>query len=243
MKLIKLDAIDSTNDYLKQLSTYSDTENFTVVIAKEQTNGKGQMGSKWESEKNKNLIVSILIKNILSDSNQIFNLNIAISSAIFNALKSFQIPNLSIKWPNDILSGKEKIAGILIENIIKADSQIFSIIGFGINVNQTNFDNLINANSLKNIINKELDINSLLVKIIDCIKENIELLKDKQENLLWENYNNLLFRKSIPTVFEDSNHNKFMGIIQEVSRNGKLILALEDNLIQDFEIKKIKMLY
>lgn len=243
MKLIKLDAIDSTNDYLKQLSTYSDTENFTVVIAKEQTNGKGQMGSKWESEKDKNLIVSILIKNILSDSNQIFNLNIAISSAIFNALKSFQIPNLSIKWPNDILSGNEKIAGILIENIIKADSQIFSIIGFGINVNQTNFDNLINANSLKNIINKELDINSLLVKIIDCIKENIELLKDKQENLLWENYNNLLFRKSIPTVFEDSNHNKFMGIIQEVSRNGKLILALEDNLIQDFEIKKIKMLY
>lgn len=243
MKLIKLDAIDSTNDYLKQLSTYSNTENFTVVIAKEQTNGKGQMGSKWESEKDKNLIVSILMKNILSDSNQIFNLNIAISNAIFNALKSFQIPNLSIKWPNDILSGNEKIAGILIENVIKADGQIFSIIGFGINVNQTNFDNLINANSLKNIINKELDINSLLVKIIDCIKENIELLKDKQENLLWENYNNLLFRKSIPTVFEDSNHNKFMGIIQEVSRNGKLILALEDDLIQDFEIKKIKMLY
>ncbi len=243
MKLIKLDAIDSTNDYLKQLSTYSDTENFTVVIAKEQTNGKGQMGSKWESEKDKNLIVSILIKNILSDSNQIFNLNIVISNAIFNALKSFQIPNLSIKWPNDILSGNEKIAGILIENIIKADGQIFSIIGFGINVNQTNFDNLINANSLKNIINKELDINSLLVKIIDCIKENLELLKDKQENLLWENYNNLLFRKSIPTVFEDSNHNKFMGVIQTVSRNGKLILALEDDLIQDFEIKKIKMLY
>ena len=76
MKLIKLDAIHSTNDFLKELSQQEYLDNFTVVTAKSQTHGKGQMGSIWDSESGKNLIFSILIKETVFNINDIFNLKI-----------------------------------------------------------------------------------------------------------------------------------------------------------------------
>ena len=65
MRLVKLDAIDSTNDFLKDWARREMVENFTVVTAENQTKGRGQMGAVWNSESGKNLIVSILIKNII----------------------------------------------------------------------------------------------------------------------------------------------------------------------------------
>ena len=88
MKLIKLDAIDSTNDFLKALSGKQLLENFTVVSAENQTNGKGQMGAKWDSEIGKNLIVSVLIKDVLKNNTEIFDLNVAIALAIISSLTS-----------------------------------------------------------------------------------------------------------------------------------------------------------
>ena len=136
MSLIKLSAIDSTNDYLKVLSRNQIIENFTTVVAEKQTQGKGQMGATWISEEGKNLIMSILVKDYLIHTNAIFNLNIAFSLAVITALKKKNIPDLSIKWPNDILSGGKKISGILIENSIKSNKIYSTIIGTGINISQ-----------------------------------------------------------------------------------------------------------
>ncbi len=88
MKLIKLDAIDSTNEFLKGLSSKQDLENFTVVTAENQTKGKGQMGSVWTSEAGKNLIMSVFVKDSLSDVSQIYNLNIAVALAVIESLES-----------------------------------------------------------------------------------------------------------------------------------------------------------
>src|SRR4051812_14072234 len=115
MKLIKLDAIDSTNDFLKSLSSQDELENFTVVTAENQTKGKGQMGAKWQSESGKNLIMSVLVKDFLFDNEQVFNLSIIVATSVIEVLKTFDIPELSIKWPNDIMSYTKKIGGILIE--------------------------------------------------------------------------------------------------------------------------------
>ena len=82
MKLIKLDAIDSTNDFLKALASQDELDNFTVVTAENQTKGKGQMGSKWQSESGKNLIMSALVKDFLYDNEQVFNLSIIFSLAV-----------------------------------------------------------------------------------------------------------------------------------------------------------------
>ena len=184
MKLIKLDAIDSTNEFLKGLSNKQELENFTVVTAENQTKGKGQMGAVWASEAGKNLIMSVLVKGFLSDICEIYNLNIAVSLAVINVLETSKIPGLSIKWPNDILSYNKKIGGILIENSIKSDGKIISIVGLGLNVNQTNFENLPKASSLAVICNAQFDKEELLFSIMDKIEFNIKLWK-QQSDFFW----------------------------------------------------------
>src|SRR5690554_2253288 len=101
MLIIKLNATASTNDYLRELSNVQPVENYTVVTTENQTQGKGQRGNKWISEPFKNLIFSILIKNKPINNAFVFDLNIAVSTAIVTALEYFEIPKISIKWPND----------------------------------------------------------------------------------------------------------------------------------------------
>lgn len=242
MKLIKLDAIDSTNEFLKALSNKQDLENFTVVTAENQTKGKGQMGSEWSSEIGKNLIMSILIKDYLFDINLIFNLNIAVSLAVIETLESINIPDLSIKWPNDILSYNKKIGGILIENSIKSDGTILSVVGLGLNVNQTNFDNLPKASSLAAICERFFDKDELLFLIVENLEKKLSEW-NKKAAVFWDNYTNRLFKKGVPMAFSDQNNQNFMGIIQGVSAIGKLRILLEDDRIAEFDIKEIQMLY
>ncbi|RTY91841.1 biotin--[acetyl-CoA-carboxylase] ligase [Flavobacterium sp. GT3R68] len=243
MKLIKLDAIDSTNDFLKALANDSTVENYTVVTAENQSKGKGQMGSTWDSEIGKNLIMSILIKNILLDISQIYNLNIAISLSVITALENIGVPALTIKWPNDIMSDNKKIGGILIENSIKTNGEIISVVGLGLNVNQINFENLPKASSLAVIMHMDLDKEQLLFKIVEEMKLQIFKLQNHQSQDLWQQYNNSLFKKGIPMPFENPKGEKFMGIIQHVNDFGRLQILLEDDSIASFDIKEIQMLY
>ena len=243
MILIKLDAIDSTNDFLKRLSGEHALENFTVVTAENQTNGKGQMGAKWDSETGKNLIFSVLVKNVLNNITEIFDLNVAVALSVLKTLEKNNIPNLSIKWPNDILSDNKKVAGILIENTIKNNGEITSIIGVGLNVNQINFDNLPKASSLAVIMKKELDKEVILIQLIESLKSNCDLLQNKSASRLWNSYNNKLFKKGIPMPFLLPDGTKFMGIIKSVNSSGKLELKLENNTVETFGIKEIQLLY
>ena len=118
MQIIKLDATASTNTYLKELAAVKNLQDFTVVTTKDQTLGRGQLHSKWESESGKNLAISILKNNFDLSVEQGFLISMTVSLAILDSLRQLGIPKLSIKWPNDILSGNFKIGGILIENII-----------------------------------------------------------------------------------------------------------------------------
>ncbi|OAB29037.1 BirA family transcriptional regulator, biotin operon repressor / biotin-[acetyl-CoA-carboxylase] ligase [Flavobacterium fryxellicola] len=242
MKVIKLDAIDSTNAFLKGLSSKQDLENFTVVTAESQTKGKGQMGAVWASEASKNLIMSILVKDFLSDIGQIFNLNIAVSLAVIEVLETMKIPDLSIKWPNDIMSYNKKIGGILIENSIKSDGTIISVVGLGLNVNQTNFENLPKASSLVVISGTALDPEILLTLIGTAIEQKIALWK-QFPTVLWDSYTNNLYKIGVPMAFSAQNGTNFMGIIQGVSDSGKLQIMLEDDSVAAFDIKEIQMLY
>jgi BirA family biotin operon repressor/biotin-[acetyl-CoA-carboxylase] ligase len=242
MKLIKLDAIDSTNDFLKGLASKQDLENFTVVTAESQSKGKGQMGAVWTSEKSKNLIMSVLVKDVLCNIDSIFNLNIAVSLAVITVLEKYQIPKLSIKWPNDIMSDSKKIGGILIENSIKSDGSIFSIVGLGLNVNQTNFENLPKASSLACVSATSFNISKLVQEIVSEMIEKTNNWPDTN-SFHAKLYTQYLFKKEIPTAFNLPNGTPFMGLIQGVSGIGKLQVLLEDDSIQEFDIKEIQMLY
>lgn len=242
MNRIKLDAIDSTNEFLKGLSNKQELDNFTVVTAEKQTKGKGQMGAVWNSEEGKNLIMSVFIKEALLNVNQIYDLNIAIAVAVLSALETYNIPELSIKWPNDIMSYNYKIGGILIENSLKSDGAISSIVGLGLNINQASFENLPKASSLALICQSQFDKEEILFSIIEIMKENINLLKQEPQSL-WLKYTERLFKKGVPMPFKDALGRNFMGIIQGVSAFGKLQLQLEDDRVVEYNVKEIQMLY
>jgi BirA family biotin operon repressor/biotin-[acetyl-CoA-carboxylase] ligase len=243
MNLIKLSAIDSTNAFLKKMSLHEFVENFTVVTAMSQTDGKGQMGAKWISEPNKNLIMSILIRDLGSDINSIFTLNVTVALSIIEVFENYKTPNLAIKWPNDILADGKKIGGILIENTIKANGTIESIIGIGLNINQTTFINLPKASSLKCLLNNDFEIDTVLNRVFTAIKNKIKTLESGNLEDLWKTYNDLIFKKGIPMPFEDKNKNRFMGIIQNVDKKGQLAILLEDETLKSFQVKEIQLLY
>jgi BirA family biotin operon repressor/biotin-[acetyl-CoA-carboxylase] ligase len=242
MKLIKLDAIDSTNEFLKGLSNKQELENFTVVTAESQTKGKGQMGAIWTSEVSKNLVMSVLVRDFLFDIETVYNLNVVVSLAVINALESYFIPELSIKWPNDIMSANKKIGGILIENSIKGDGTITSVVGLGLNINQIQFENLPRASSLAVICNSNFDKEEILFQIVSKLEEMIPLYNKKAISI-WEDYSKKLFKIGIPTAFSNTNDQKFMGIITGVSSIGKLQIQLEDDRICEYNLKEVQMLY
>lgn len=242
MKIIKLDAIDSTNSFLKELAQTTTLESYTVVVAKEQKNGRGQQAQKWISEPFKNLTTSVYISNFDLEINRQKYLNFAISLAIFDALSAHKIKNLSIKWPNDILSVNKKICGILIENTIKGSKIQSSIAGIGLNVHQEKFlDSLKNVTSLKNITNKEFDLDLLLVEIIEKIQQRITMVTLKKYSALEADYLNVLYKKNIPTMFKDRNDVLFMGKITGISFSGNLQIALEDETVKEFKIKEVSL--
>lgn len=243
MNIIKLDATPSTNDFLKALLSKQFVENFTVVTTDNQTSGRGQMGAVWEVESGKNLTFSVLVKDVLPDINTIFHLNVLVAVCLTEVLEQLKIPNLAIKWPNDILADNKKIAGILIENSLKSNGEIVSVVGIGLNVNQKNFDDLPKAGSLSGILNKEFDKDEILISIVENLKRNVALLQNKNYDLFWDKYNRKLFKKGFPMPFEDKDGFRFMGIIHGVTSNGKLEILMEDDSVKTFEIKEIQMLY
>ena len=121
MNIIKLNAIDSTNSYIKKNAIKNNFESYTVVVAEKQLNGRGQMGTIWESELGKNLTFSILINFNKFNITQQFYLSMAISLGVIAVLKQLFNSSFFIKWPNDILAEKDKVAGILIENSINSN--------------------------------------------------------------------------------------------------------------------------
>ncbi|MEZ4803844.1 MAG: biotin--[acetyl-CoA-carboxylase] ligase [Gelidibacter sp.] len=162
MHIIKLNAIDSTNSFLRQLSMSEMVEDYTVVVADYQTQGRGQMGTNWSSQESKNLMVSVFKDISFLKTEQNFYISIVVSLAILKALELFQIQKLKVKWPNDILSDQKKLAGVLIENVIKQNQLQASIIGFGLNVNQTEFEDLPNASSLRLVSGQVYNLDEVL---------------------------------------------------------------------------------
>lgn len=242
MNIIKLNAINSTNDYLKELMLAGVTETFTVVAAEVQTQGRGQMGAVWDAQAGKNLTFSVLLKDLLVSIDAVFTLNIVVALSVAETLSECEIPKVSIKWPNDILSGNKKLCGILIENKIRSDGEIESVVGIGLNVNQVDFEELPKGSSMAAIAGQVFDRDEVMLSILTRLKNNIKRLENGSTPLLWQDYHDWLFKKDVPMPFEKEGH-RFMGIIKGVSDNGKLCVELENGSIADFGLKEVQLLY
>jgi len=243
MRIIKLDAIDSTNSYLRQLSVTEPIEDFTVVVAKHQTKGRGQMGTQWSSQDSKNLTVSVFKDVSFLKVEYGFYISIVVCLAIFQALELREIKKLKVKWPNDILSDNRKLAGILIENVIKQSQLQASIIGFGVNVNQTELGDLSNATSLRLVTGEVFHLEEVLQVILQQLELNFQLLKNGEFKKLKNSYEKQLFRKGKPSTFRNSNGELFAGIILGISESGNLKIQIEDAIVKEFDLKEITLLY
>ncbi|MCK0132058.1 biotin--[acetyl-CoA-carboxylase] ligase [Flavobacteriaceae bacterium F08102] len=240
MKIVKLDAIDSTNSYLKDWSRRENLENWTVVSALSQTKGKGQRQNRWYSEAGKNLTFSVLVRfERLSIESQHY-LNYSTSIAVYNVLKYYIPQKLSIKWPNDILSANAKIGGILIECNLKNAMVTEAIVGIGLNVNQTDFSALPNvATSIKQRLGTSVDLDELLEKILLELQFQFLLIQQHQWPKIKNTYEQFLYKCGVPSMFVDQQGDSFMGKITGTSSAGKLIVELEDETIKTFDLKEI----
>ena len=145
-KMIELDAIVSTNSFLRDYRPLQPVD-ITLVTAEYQTAGRGQGTNCWESERGKNLLFSLLVNPASLPATQAFVLSEAIALSIREAIARFIREaitpfireEVTIKWPNDIYVGDCKIAGILIENTLQGSAVARSIIGCGVDVNQETF--------------------------------------------------------------------------------------------------------
>ena len=236
--IIKLYDVDSTNNYTLSLKESKLFKEGLVIISDFQTKGQGQRGSDWESEKGKNLIISVVIEPNISINKQ-FDISKIVSFSVMDCLLSLDVES-KIKWPNDILVDNHKIAGILIQNVIFRNTISHSVIGIGLNVNQLIFDDYMpKATSLKLELNKNFILEEIQNELLNSIQNRIKAYRSGTDTEA--EYLNALFQKDKAAFFE-SKSQKFKGIIRGVTDRGLLIIETE-NLIKNFDLKEIKMLF
>tara|TARA_B100000902_G_scaffold277638_1_gene263431 strand:+ start:66 stop:797 length:732 start_codon:yes stop_codon:yes gene_type:complete len=243
VNIIKLSAIGSTNSYLLNLSKTSLLDDFTVVIAKHQTKGRGQQDAVWQSVANESLSFSVFKAYDDFSISKVSSLTFAVSLAIVKALEKYRIPDISIKWPNDIMSQSKKMAGILIENKIKKGQIVSSIIGIGLNVNQEIFNQLPQVTSMYLSTHKKFDLDYVFKCLLEQLVIELEKIEKVDLVLLKKEYESFLFRKDMISVFEDHSGKRFNGIIQGVSAQGQIVIETETRMVKTFQPKKIKLLF
>ncbi|MGI6608687.1 MAG: biotin--[acetyl-CoA-carboxylase] ligase [Erysipelotrichaceae bacterium] len=175
MKLIHFEEIDSTNTFLK--NNYQNYQHLTFVSADNQTAGRGREDKRWFSEKGKNLLFSVLIK----DDKLIENykaISIICGYSVLEVLKDYGLEKISIKWPNDVYADGKKICGVLLEAVSRKKIECL-IAGIGINVNQREFSKecIVTPTSLRNQSGKAVDLNKFKRDIYSKLISNFRLVK------------------------------------------------------------------
>jgi BirA family biotin operon repressor/biotin-[acetyl-CoA-carboxylase] ligase len=167
-----------------------------------------------------------------------FVISALVSLALIKTLRKVNLSNSYIKWPNDIMSDNKKICGILIENIVKENYIKDAVIGIGLNVNQTIFNNLPNATSIKNLIGTSCSKDEILKDLVKNLEYYFNKLDKSSINSIFEKYEDALFRINKPSTLKNSKGEVFSGYIKGVSRSGKLNVMLEDNLVESYDLKE-----
>jgi BirA family biotin operon repressor/biotin-[acetyl-CoA-carboxylase] ligase len=240
---IHLNAVDSTNSYASELLRQIKPAEGTIFYSFEQQKGRGQRGNSWESEPNKNLALSLVLYPTFLNADMQFLLtkitSLAVADLMAEVLEtSDKTEQVSIKWPNDIYVNDKKIAGILIENVLRENSIQSSIIGIGININQTIFSSIVNATSLILHTGKIVDLIQLIERLCEFTEARYLQLKANKLKNIDSTYLERLYKINEWTSFI-SNSQIFEGKITGVSAIGRLQVELRTNELKEFDLKEI----
>ena len=238
-KTITLDYVESTNITTSQLAKSKVIENGDVIFAHSQTKGKGQINNYWESEPKKNFTFSIFLEPNFLPIHKQFYISKAISIAIFSFVKEYA-ENVKIKWPNDIYINDKKIAGILIENTIMGANLSSSIVGVGININQTEFlEQTPNPVSLKLINSLEYNLKELQTELLSKIDYWHKMLTMRDFSKINDFYLDNLYKYNQWHKFRIKDK-EFRAKIIDILESGELVIVNKDNKQSTYYFKEIE---
>lgn len=230
-------SIDSTNN--EAIRNIDDYDSMTVIAAESQTAGKGQRGNGWYSEAGMNLTFSIIVKFEDFPASEQFTVSQAVSLGICDYLRRFGL-EAKIKWPNDIYVGDRKICGILIENGVRSGSLARSIIGIGLNLNQTEWGTAApNPTSLAaecpdgGPYFPEKELETLVCDIFSRLdsKDNAEIRAG---------YKRKMYRIDEFHEYENKKDGgKFYGKIIGTTEKGTLLVQDREGAVKEFAFKEI----
>ena len=235
-KIIHIDETDSTNRWLKD--ELHNRDGSFCVITDYQTAGRGCGTNSWESERGANLLFSILIHPDWVTAAEQFLISMAISNAIRRALASYLFPPVEVKWPNDIYVGDGKICGILIENQLQGSHIKDSIIGIGLNVNQTKFQSdAPNPVSMLNIDGRcQFSLNHVLNSVLN---EFSDTLDNWQPDDIRREYRAHLYRREGFHRFRDAD-GSFEARLLTVEDDGHLLLGDAEGRTRRYAFKEVQ---
>ena len=237
----RIEELDSTNSYASALLLKNNPPEGSVIIARRQIKGRGQVKNKWESEPYKNLTFSIIIYPSFIDINRQFEISKAISLGMKDFLSKY-VNNTSIKWPNDIYIGKNKIAGILMEYSIQRNKISSCIIGIGLNINQIHFSSdAPNPVSLAQATGKDYNLEDCLSELLQCLDLRYQELIDSRFQKIDKEYENSLYQRNSWAAYS-AEDNKFEGKIRGVDEYGLLIMETRENRLLKFDYKEVTFL-
>jgi BirA family transcriptional regulator, biotin operon repressor / biotin---[acetyl-CoA-carboxylase] ligase len=233
-----LDKVESTNNYAMAQVHAGLAKHGQAWFAQEQYGGKGQRGKEWKSGVGENVILTTAVQPNKVFNGKPFYLSAMVSSICRQCFAEIAGEDTKLKWPNDIYWGDRKAGGILIENIFKGKDWQWAIIGIGINVNQTIFDEKIgNATSLKIITDSEHDPILLAQKIQEVMLQKLEYMD--ADNLIYylDDLNEYLYKKDEIIQLKKDNAvfaTKIIGV------NGYGQLLTKDVLERQFDVGEVE---
>lgn len=236
--LIILNSVDSTNNYAMGLIHSGMATGGSAIMALEQLAGKGRNQKSWIAQKGLNLTISFIEDISYVPVYRHFEISMAAALACTDMYLQLGLEGISIKWPNDIYYSDKKAGGILIENTINGNFFKWSVVGIGLNINQTAFPDNINATSIKKISGENYDVITVAQQLKTFIRYRFDLIKNNSQSSLSE-YNNLLFARNKIVRLKKGNI-LFDSLICGVNQNGELIT--KDSTERIFKFDEVQWL-
>jgi len=242
---LNFDTLTSTNEYALNLLAKNKPSEGTVISTDYQSAGRGQYGSRWDSEGGKAITLSVIFRPVFLNISQQFDLNIVVALAVYEVIrKNAPDVDLHVKWPNDIYIGDKKLGGILIQNAISNRKITSSVVGIGLNINQLEFSpELPNPTSLLLSTGREYDRDTLIQDLCTCLEARYLQLKAGKIDSLKNDYYQTLYNFQIPAKYERADGQQFTGVITGISPEGRLCVRNEHGVEEMFGLKEIRVVY
>ncbi len=240
--LYQYNHLNSTNEEALRLISDEKAGEGMVLRAHEQTHGRGTGENIWESEPGKNLTFSMILQPHFLEPSRQFVLTEIISLALFDVVeRRVGYEFLRIKWPNDLYFNNKKLAGVLVQNMVKANQLDFSVIGVGLNVNQKKFfSDAPNPASLIHFSKKEESLFSLSDEILKQLDYYYEKIKTDIKSLE-DFYLQKLYRMGEWAEYSDE-AGIFTAKITGINRYGQLLMTDRQGNLRVYGFKEVKFL-